>query len=153
MIPPVGDLPHNPPGITFQGDVEIHVTEAVWIGHPSLGTVREQIARAANTDVPKEACGFVLDSGGVVHCTNVDDAPWYRFRLDPLEAAAWWATGRVVAVWHSHPTGPAVPSEMDEEVATPDTDHMIYSVEDEDLVTYHKTHDGKLALVRMESPA
>lgn len=142
------------------------VTEAVWSGHPSLGTVREQIARAANIDAPKEACGFVLDSGGVAHCTNVDDAPWYRFRMDPMEAAAWWATGRVVAVWHSHPTGPAVPSQFDEEAALQTIDffrahedafgreveHLIYSVEDEDL-GYYAVVNGKLALTRMESPA
>lgn len=119
-------------------------------------TVREQIAEAANRDAPKEACGFVLDSGEVVHCTNVDEAPWYRFRMDPVEVAAWWGTGRVVAVWHSHPTGPAVPSTDDEEIAShheeAGLDVLIYSVEDEDL-GYYTVSGGKLVLTRMESPS
>lgn len=134
----------------------LNVDEAVWAGHPSLGTVREQIARASNVDAPKEACGFVLGSGGVVHCTNVDDAPWYRFRIDPDEASAWWATGKCVAMWHSHPTGPAVPSEDDvlqaQQVLGVPLLFMVYSVEDEDLATY-RLEGGQFVLVSMESPA
>lgn len=114
-------------------------------------TVRERIAEAANTDVPREACGFVLDDGEVVHCTNVSYTPWFRFKVDPAEAAEWWLTGRVVGVWHSHPTGPAVPSEEDEEDTEPGIDHLIYSVEDEDLAVY-LVEDGRFGLVRMESP-
>lgn len=130
--------------------------DAVWAGHPSLGSVREQIARASNEDAPKEACGFVLDSGGVVHCTNVDDAPWYRFKIDPDEALAWWQTGRCIAMWHSHPTGPAAPSEDDIERAVAIEAglpllFMVYSVEDEDLATY-RVEGGSFVLVSMESP-
>lgn len=113
--------------------------------------VREQIAEAANRDAPKEACGFVLTSGAVVWCTNVDDAPWYRFRIAPDEAEAWWKTGWVTAVWHSHPTGPAVPSEIDIEQAVGGIEFLVYSVEDEDLATY-RVSDGALVLVGMEGP-
>lgn len=117
-----------------------------------LGTVREQIAHASNEDVPQEACGFVLDTGAVVHCKNVDDAPWYRFTMDLADVRTWWSTGRVVGVWHSHPTGPAVPSEVDAERALYGVQTLIYSVEDEDLGTY-RLEQGNLVLESMESPA
>lgn len=128
---------------------------AVMTGHPSIldfRSQREQLAEAANKAVPKEACGFILAQGTVVECTNIDEAPWYRYKIDEDEAAAWWETGLVIAVWHSHPTGPAVPSEVDAELAPPGVEAWVYSVEDEDLGIYHKDERGQLALVRMESP-
>lgn len=118
--------------------------------------MRQQIAELANAEAPKEACGFVLDGTMVVACTNVDDAPWYRFMISDEEARQWYGSGRVTGVWHSHPTGPAVPSPADEETAAAGNiflDHIIYSVEDEDLATYLIDADGKLRLVEMLSPA
>lgn len=118
-------------------------------------TMRGIIAELANAEAPKEACGFILDDGSVVSVTNVDDAPWYRFRMDEAEAASWWGSGHVAAVWHSHPTGPAVPSEGDEEHALGMSGvlaHLIYSVEDEDLAAYAVRGD-RLLLVDMMSPA
>lgn len=119
-----------------------------------MSDVREQIMEAALRDAPAEACGFVLDSEAVVHCTNVAEAPWYSFVIDPEEARHWWGTGRVTAVWHSHPTGPAVPSAFDEEMAREGSRalrHLIFSVEDEDLAQY-RISNGQLVLERIESP-
>jgi proteasome lid subunit RPN8/RPN11 len=114
---------------------------------------REQIAEAANNAFPKEACGFLLSTGHVVECRNVDDAPWYRFRMEEEEAAVWWRTGFVTAVWHSHPNDPAVPSEDDEMLAPHTLAFLIYSVTDEDLGTYcWDERSGRLVLVTMEGP-
>lgn len=123
--------------------------------HPAADCTGEEtyeaIQFAANAMAPMEACGFVLDTGLVVHCNNVDPAPYWRFLIDGQEAALWWATGRVVAVWHSHPEGPAVPSEPDEEQANPGVPFLVYSVEDEDLAEFVLV-DGRLTLSRMMSP-
>lgn len=118
--------------------------------------MREQIAELANAEAPKEACGFVLDGTMVVACTNVDDAPWYRFKIGEEEARQWYGSGRVTGVWHSHPTGPALPSEADEEMAAAGSiflEHWIYSVEDEDLAVYIVDANERLQLVEMASPA
>lgn len=113
--------------------------------------IRDQIAEAGNNAHPKEACGFILSTGHVVECLNVDEAPWYRFAIDPDEARAWWETGLVTGVWHSHPDAPAVPSEEDAEQAVESVETLVYSVTDEDLGTYRKS-GGVLLLVKMESP-
>lgn len=140
--------------IGMQGERLTSREQARVTGHPVLeqAPLREQIMEAALKDFPREACGFVLDTGAVVHCTNVDDAPYYRFRIDPDEAAHWWSTDRVVAVWHSHPDAPAVPSELDAEMAHEDLPFLIFSVPDEDLGWYVRD-GGALRLLRMESPA
>ena len=121
-------------------------------------SLRLAIAEMANAAAPAEACGFIVrsllpnETSFIVIVQNIDDAPYYRFTMDPDEAEIWWGTGRVQAVWHSHPTGSAVPSGGDEEQAVPGVEHWIYSVEDEDLTRY-RLEDGKLVLIEMESPA
>lgn len=129
-------------------------TQAWTTGHPSTlphGTVRDDITSYALADFPREACGFLLSTGAVVHCTNVADDPYNGFLIDQVEADAWWATELVVGVWHSHATGAAVPSDRDSAMAVPGIAHVIYSVEDEDLATY-QPRDGALHLVSMEGP-
>lgn len=138
-----------------------HVVEVV---HGLLGdqlphddrSVREQIAESANRAFPKEACGFLVSGPRgvvVVECLNVDDAPWYRFRMDEDEAAMWWNTGLVRGVWHTHPADPAVPSDGDAEMAVQGVETLIYSVLDEDLASYVCDDVfGGLALVKMEGP-
>lgn len=124
---------------------------------PVVHPARQQIEEYALRAFPREACGFVLETGAVVDCTNTDDAPFYRYTIDPAEAQHWWNTGRVRGVWHSHPNDPAVPSEGDMQQWQGDTllwpfDCLIYSVPDEDLGTYRADGSGRLALLRMESP-
>ena len=115
--------------------------------------VVDAVQAAANAEHPKEACGFVLADGQVVSCVNVDEWPWGRFTIDPEEAQRWWDTGDVAAVWHSHPEDPALPSELDEELAPPGVHFLVYSVLDEDLGVYLRTEPGgPLGLREMVMP-
>lgn len=114
--------------------------------------VKEQIAAIANAEYPREACGVLLKGGVVVQCANTAEDPVNHFRIDQTEMAQWWETEQLVAVWHSHPHAPAVPSEADEESfvnAGVRMGCLIYSVVDEDLGWYD-FQDGRLRLVDME---
>lgn len=113
--------------------------------------VRVRIADVANTAHPEEACGFILNDGTVVVCDNIAPEPWNGFLIDEDEAQRWWATGGVVACWHSHTDAPAVPSNEDQSMAVGGIDTWIYSVPDEDLGIY-RLEDGALRLIRMEGP-
>ncbi len=129
-------------------------TQAYLSGHPSVlggGTLRERVAELANEVFPREACGFVLSNGAVVRCTNTADDSYNAFEIDAEESQAWWSTGLVDAVWHSHPTGPSLPSERDEYMSPPQIPYLIFSVGDEDLAHYVK-RDERLELTDMDSP-
>lgn len=114
-------------------------------------SVREQLRTLANTAFPLEGCGFVLlddadqPSGGVTAIAVDNVAPWPYATYNIDSEVVRWAlgTGRCIAVWHSHPEGPAVPSEPDAELAVPDIYQVIYAVEDEDLAIF-LLEDGRL---------
>ncbi len=111
--------------------------------------VQAQIVDLANTKYPAEACGFVFLNDGpgsglyAVSVDNVADWPYAQFRIKDEDAAWAFRTGRCVAMWHSHPEDPAVPSGMDEELAPDDLYFLIYAVADEDLAVFAKV-DGRL---------
>jgi proteasome lid subunit RPN8/RPN11 len=106
--------------------------------------VPEQILLAvmahAEHSRPDECCGLIaMDADGAVRfaypLTNADPSP-VRFTIDPLEHFAsmrhaetqgWEIRG----VFHSHPTGEAVPSATDVAMALdPDWFHLIVGVEE-----------------------
>lgn len=71
--------------------------------------------------LPEEACGILVGQGSraekVIPVTNELHSP-VRFRMAPLEQldALIWLEDRgldLLAIFHSHPTGPAMPSETD----------------------------------------
>ena len=79
---------------------------------------------------PKECCGLLVGhhrSGDIYVCevhesTNIADTPVDRFEIDPqlrfdLERRMRGETLDVVGVYHSHPDGPALPSQTDIERA------------------------------------
>lgn len=85
-----------------------------------------------------EVCGFVgkKSSGGFTRypVNNVADTPDTRFLMAPEEQINAIKTMRdndeeLFAIYHSHPTAPAIPSATDIEQATyPDTNYLIISL-------------------------
>lgn len=110
--------------------------------------MKAAIAEAANVSFPREACGFLLESGTVVVCHNDAEDPVNAFRIPRDAADYWWQTGTVVGVWHSHCAAPAVPSDADEALAVAGVKTLIYSVPDEDLGVY-VLEAGRLMLEEM----
>jgi len=104
--------------------------------------VREGIVARAREGTPEEVCGvlggeFDADWSHVrssYHAANAAEEPRTRYRLDPEEALEIFerleADGEgIVGFYHSHPRGPAEPSETDLEAATwPDRSYVIVSV-------------------------
>ena len=74
----------------------------------------------AEAEAPKEACGLLVMLDGAEHywpCKNLSDEDDV-FILDPMGYAAAEDTGKVLAVVHSHPGAPALPSEPDKKACT-----------------------------------
>ena len=97
-------------------------------------------ARAA---VPDEACGLLFGTADSVcawrAAANVHPAPQTRFEIDPQALVAAHRAMRgggpaLVGYYHSHPTGRAVPSEIDHAMAAPDG--MIWAIVGESRVTF-----------------
>ncbi len=83
--------------------------------------LRHQMLRHVMSVLPEEACGFVAGKGrdafAVLPVTNSLHSP-VRFMMDPLEQlnAMQWIEQNgldVMAIYHSHPSGPAAPSATD----------------------------------------
>jgi proteasome lid subunit RPN8/RPN11 len=117
---------------------EIHLPAALY----------EEMVHHLTTRLPEEACGLVggLVDGLVAHAVRVypienilhspvayemDPLPQIRAMLD-LEAADL----ELVAIFHSHPSGPARPSSTDVEQAYyPDSAYLIISLADQQRPT------------------
>lgn len=93
-------------------------------------SVLNAVRDAALAAMPHECCGLLLSTvpGGavdsLVEARNVAPDPERRFEVDPatLLAAhrAWRAGGpAIVGCYHSHPSGPAIPSATDATMADP----------------------------------
>ncbi|OIB58529.1 desampylase [Natrialba sp. SSL1] len=105
--------------------------------------IRTQLCERARTGTPEEICGilggtFDADRSQVASAypaTNVADTPRTRYRIDPEEQLECFerleaAGEEIVGFYHSHPNGPARPSETDVEAATwPDRSYVIVSLE------------------------
>lgn len=128
--------------------------------HEDLVIIQDDVRTLSNLAYPKEACGFIFINapvpGSGVYAQSVDNVaewPYAQFRI--RDADAQWAlgTGRCVGVWHSHCSDPAVPSELDQELAPDGMYFLIYAVQDEDLAVFLKDEDGQLALQSMVMPS
>ncbi len=100
--------------------------------------VWDQIVEHARSEAPRECCGVLLAHPDAPdHATRVlrsentePDCPEHGYVLDPathLEAVELEiADGAVIAAYyHSHPDGPARPSQTDRELAIPNTLYVI----------------------------
>lgn len=80
--------------------------------------VRRQLREHAEAEAPNEACGLVAFRDGVaeryIPCDNAAESP-YRFLLKPRDPEAFFLEdeGYELAVFHSHPTDSARPSQTD----------------------------------------
>ena len=100
-----------------------------------------QVANHALAAYPDEACGLVSGSDGIavqVHeGRNVSANPHMAYELDvdtlALQIGFEEAGLELVAIYHSHPRGPATPSSVDIARATyPGVVHVICSLADRD---------------------
>lgn len=85
---------------------------SIWVNivnPPTIGyaACEEIKCRMANQS-PYEACGLVLGSGRVIELDNVA-----RDKLHNFEMETDVDYPDVVAIWHTHPCGPAHPSDTD----------------------------------------
>jgi proteasome lid subunit RPN8/RPN11 len=83
--------------------------------------VREDMIAHAREEAPRECCGLLIGRNGVVvesvRTRNVHSSPT-RYLVDPAQHIA---TNRrlrgnayaVIGCYHSHPTSPAIPSDID----------------------------------------
>lgn len=100
-----------------------------------------QIIAHALAGYPEEVCGLVSGKDGVAIAVhpgrNISAAPRTTFELDPETLAKQIdfeeAGLELVAIYHSHPHGPATPSEIDvERAAYPDAFYLICDLADPD---------------------
>ena len=99
----------------------------------------EQIIAHSQAGYPEEVCGLISGKDGVAVAVhpgrNVSPTPRTTFELD-IETLAKQiefeeAGLELVAIYHSHPHGPAVPSETDvQRAAYPDALYLICSLAD-----------------------
>lgn len=121
----------------------------------------EWLASRARAAMPREACGLLIgrrvDGLAVVERTiearNVAEGD-ERFEVDPLDHLAAQrearATGlEVIGAWHSHPEGPARPSQSDEREALPGWVHVVVDARSGDWLAWSLGSDGRVVeLVR-----
>lgn len=102
-------------------------------GSPVLD-FRFDAEKHANEQLPKEACGVVVD-GKYWRCRNIADDPERDFIMDPRDYAVASFYGKVESIVHSHPFGGAA-SGCDRESCT-GTGKVwhIYSVPDSKWLT------------------
>lgn len=70
----------------------------------------------ARAEAPNESCGFIA-AGEYVPCANRHRDPENYFRIDDARFDQALIDGSLQALVHSHPRGPAVPSEFDQRQA------------------------------------
>lgn len=98
----------------------------------------QQVLAHCQEEWPKEACGIMTGQDGVVHrafaLRNAHPNPVSRYQIDPADqqrAMSGVLAGQeeLVAIYHSHPTTPAYPSQTDVAMANyPNAIYLIISL-------------------------
>jgi proteasome lid subunit RPN8/RPN11 len=103
------------------------------------------IERHAQSDYPLEACGFLLGPAedlflprrrlvAAIPAVNVAQSDQKKsYEIDPREWLKVQTQARqnnlaILGIYHSHPDGPAVPSQVDAEAAWPELIYLIAAV-------------------------
>ena len=73
---------------------------------------RDDLIEHAKAETPRESCGLILDDA-YVPCPNIADDPIRSFQIDGGTMVLARQSGRLRAVIHSHPDGPACPTRTD----------------------------------------
>jgi [CysO sulfur-carrier protein]-S-L-cysteine hydrolase len=99
--------------------------------------INDQIIDRAKKELPNEACGYLAGKDGVIlkafQMVNTDNSPEH-FSFDPSEQFKIMREVRkeglsVMAIYHSHPSSPARPSEEDIRLAIdPAISYLIVSL-------------------------
>lgn len=97
-----------------------------------------QLLHLAQMSPDFEVCGLISSKNGIPHgcypITNIAEQPQQRFLLNPSQQIAAMAAMResgeeLFAIYHSHPTAPAIPSQTDLALASyPDALYLIISL-------------------------
>lgn len=129
--------------------------------------IRDRIRERAHEGRPEEICGVLGGEydpgpGGRSHVhsqyptTNVADSPHTRYRIDPEEQLAVFERLEdrgedIVGFYHSHPRGPARPSETDAARATwPDRSYLIVSLDPLEVGSWRwRADDGRFERERV----
>jgi len=115
-------------------------------------SVRAEIVRHSQAEIPNEACGLLVARHGVAERyepgTNLEPSP-HRFSIKPgnPETAFLEDEGYVIGLVHSHISSPAYPSKTDVENARldwPNRPFLIYSVRLDDLAAFTIGEDGRI---------
>lgn len=98
-----------------------------------LDDLMEVLKKEAAIQFPKEACGVVVDVGNkrpeIRVCRNVSREPENAFLLSPNDYREAKKAGKIVAIWHTHPKTPPIPSDSDlSGIESTQTPYVIVSV-------------------------
>jgi proteasome lid subunit RPN8/RPN11 len=100
--------------------------------------ITNQLLHSAQMSPEQEVCGLIGAKDGIAHTcyaiNNTAEQPENRFQLDEKQQIGAMSAMRdknetLFAIYHSHPTAPAVPSATDIKLASyPDVAHLIISL-------------------------
>ena len=115
------------------------------VSRPVLEALQAEAARAKL----EECCGLLLGRNGLIDearpAANVAADPHHRFEIDPqalvdAHRAARSGGPQVLGYYHSHPTGPAVPSVTDREQAG--HDGSVWAIVGTSAVTFWRDEEA-----------
>ena len=124
------------------------------------GTIIEQLKAHAQTDAPNECCGLLSGREAVVETRhplrNLSLTPERNYFASPEDLFRAMRKIReggqtLLAIYHSHPSGPPYPSKTDIEMASyPNVIHLIISLVAGTEILAFSIKDGVVAPVALE---